>query len=206
MREQHRSFDERAKDWDADPRKVERARTVAATIRAHIQLGETSRLLDYGAGTGLLGQALAGVVGSVVLADPAAGMREVLYEKLALGAFGPNAHVLDLDLARRPRPPLRFDVVASLMALHHIPALPPVLAGFARVLVPDGLLCIADLEREDGSFHGAGFVGHHGFDREDLSSWLIDAGFNPPVFRSSFTVEKRGRLYGGFLAICRLAT
>jgi 2-polyprenyl-3-methyl-5-hydroxy-6-metoxy-1,4-benzoquinol methylase len=206
MTRDHRTFDERAADWDADPRKVDRARTVAAAVREHVELDGTSRLLEYGAGTGLLGQMLAGDVGSLTLADPAAGMREVMHEKLARGVFGPNARVCDLDLTRRPCPTLRFDVAASLMALHHVAMLRPVLEGFAEVLVPGGVLCIADLDREDGSFHDAGFEGHEGFDREDLSSWLADAGFSRPVFRSCFTVERRGCTYSGFLAICERPT
>ncbi len=32
------NFDERAKDWDSDPKKVERARAVAETIRKAIPL------------------------------------------------------------------------------------------------------------------------------------------------------------------------
>ncbi len=32
------NFDERAKDWDSDPKKVERARTVAEAIRNTIPL------------------------------------------------------------------------------------------------------------------------------------------------------------------------
>ena len=48
-----------------------------------------------------------------------------------------------------------------------------VLSAFAGMLVPGGYLGIADLEREDGSFHGADFDGHHGFERPAMRSEII---------------------------------
>ena len=51
------SFDER-KTWDDDPAKVERARTVAAAISGSIGLTSSTRMLEYGAGAGLVSQAL----------------------------------------------------------------------------------------------------------------------------------------------------
>ena len=44
------------------------------------------------------------------------------------------------------------------MTLHHIHDLSTVLAAFATLLADGGHLCIADLEKEDGSFHGGDFA------------------------------------------------
>ena len=52
------NFDERAKDWDSDPKKVERARAVAEAIRKAIPLTANMSALEYGCGTGLLSFAL----------------------------------------------------------------------------------------------------------------------------------------------------
>ncbi len=38
-------------------------------------------------------------------------------------------------------------------------------------------MCIADLDEEDGSFHGEGFNGHHGFSRYELTDKMIKLGF-----------------------------
>ena len=38
-------------------------------------------------------------------------------------------------------------------------------------------MCIADLDKEDGTFHGLGFTGHNGFDTIELSEKLKKIGF-----------------------------
>ena len=63
------SFDERAATWDDDPAKVERAGVVAGAISATVPLDGSLRMLEYGAGTGLVTQALRDRVGPVTLAD-----------------------------------------------------------------------------------------------------------------------------------------
>ena len=76
------SFDERARDWDT-PERRDRAAEVAWAIRASVPLSPTTRAIDVGAGTGLLGLALSDRLGEVVLAEPSDGMLEVVREKLA---------------------------------------------------------------------------------------------------------------------------
>ena len=48
------------------------------------------------------------------------------------------------------------------------------------MLVPGGVLCLADLDSEPGTFHGpevAGSVHHNGFDRQKLKTHLAEIGF-----------------------------
>lgn len=194
------SFDDRAATWDDDPGKVERAKAVAADIRAAVPLRPDSRVLEFGAGTGLLTQALRDAVGPVTLTDTSAGMRQVMEGKVASGAL-PDARVWDLDLAAGPLPDERFDVVVSLMALHHIPDTDALLANIATLLEPGGHVCIVDLDAEDGSFHGHGFEGHRGFDRGTLASKLDDAGFVDVQIQDCQDVERDGRAFSLFLAV-----
>jgi len=197
-------FDERAATWDDDPAKTERAREIAAALRAAVPLDGRTRLLEYGAGTGLLCEALADDVGSITLAEPSEGMRQVIAAKVAAGTLPSDARIWDLDLVDAEVPDERFDVIATVMALHHIPELPPVLAGFARLLDEDGRLCVIDLEAEDGSFHAdrPGFHGHDGFDRDELSERLALAGFTDVRFTPGGQVTKDGRDYPLFMAVC----
>jgi predicted TPR repeat methyltransferase len=195
------SFDEKAATWDDDPAKVERAEAVALAIQATVPLEKSMRLLEYGAGTGLVTQALRGSVGPVTMADTSTGMRNVISGKIAAGIIT-DARVWDLDLATETVPDERFDLIVTVMTLHHITPLAPVLSGFAELLVEGGHLCIVDLEEEDGSFHGEGFHGPHGFERSALASQLRDAGFTDIAFQHCGDVDRGGATYPLFLATC----
>lgn len=195
------SFDERAATWD-EPVKVERASRVAEAIADAVPLTSSTRLLEYGAGTGLVTQALRNRVGPVTLADTSTGMRTVMEQKVESGAL-PDARIWALDLAAEPPPDERFDLIVTALALHHIPDLAPVLSAFATLLDDGGHLCIADLEAEDGSFHGEGFHGHHGFARDWLTEQLEDAGFGHVSFRPCGHVTRPDGDYPMFLATAR---
>ncbi|MBM3660036.1 MAG: class I SAM-dependent methyltransferase [Actinobacteria bacterium] len=193
------SFDERAATWD-DPMKTERAARVARVIGEAVPLSPSVRLLEYGAGTGLVTQALGDRIGPVALADTSSGMRGVMAEKVATGTLPADARIWAVDLSTDPPPDDRFDLVVTVLTLHHIPDLAPVLAAFAALLDDGGHLCVADLESEDGSFHGEGFHGHHGFDRAELAAQIEAAGFGPVEFRDCGSVERPDGTYPMFLA------
>jgi predicted TPR repeat methyltransferase len=195
------SFDDRAATWDDDPAKVERANAVALAIAAAVPLDRSTRLFEYGAGTGLVSQALRDSVGPVTMADTSTGMRQVMRAKVDAGAI-PGARIWDLDLATTAPPDERFDLVVTVMTLHHVHGLPMALAGFAGLLGEGGHLCVVDLEEEDGTFHPEGFDGHHGFNRSGLASALADAGFGAVAFQDCGEVIRDGVPYPLFLATC----
>lgn len=194
-------FDERAATWDDDPAHVERARVVAGAIRDAVPLDSSVRLLEYGAGTGLVSQELSDAVGPITVADTSAGMREVMEDKIAAGVIT-DARVWDLDLAAATLPASeeRFDLIVTVMALHHLPQLEPVLSNFATLLSRGGHLAIVDLDEEDGTFHGDGFDGHHGFDHDALADDLLKAGFTNVSFQRCHQIVRDGRTYPLFLA------
>jgi predicted TPR repeat methyltransferase len=194
------SFDERAATWDDDPSHVERAEVVARVIRDTVPLGGTVRMLEYGAGTGLVSQALRDAVGPICLADTSAGMRKVIQDKIAAGVIT-DATVWDVDLGGGPvSVPDRFDLIVTVMTLHHVPSLKSVLLNFANLLVEGGHVAIVDLDEEDGTFHPQGFEGHHGFDHGALSAELRQVGFTDIVFQRCHQIVKDGHTYPMFLA------
>ena len=195
----HGDFDEMAKTWDDDPAKVERARVVAARLNELLAPTADTRVLEYGAGTGLVSQALA-PAGPLTLADPSAGMRAAMAAKVEAGDLPATATIVDLDLGAEPRPTDRWDLALAVQVLHHVDDLEPVLAGFAEVLAPGGTLCVVDLELEDGSFHGEGFGGHHGFDRDELAAQLRAAGFADVAFEHAYDLVRDDHAYPLFLA------
>lgn len=201
------NFDERAATWDDDPTRVDRAQAAARAIRAAVPLAESMRVLEYGAGTGLVSQLLAGEVGSLTLADPSDGMREVMAAKIDKGSLPPDTQLWSLDLTTDTVPDDTFDLLVTVMTLHHIHDLQPVLAGFAALLADGGYLCVVDLEAEDGSFHDndPDFDGHNGLARADLNARLEAAGFTDVRFERCHAIPKNGTLYPLFLATCRMA-
>lgn len=194
-------FDERAATWDDDPAHVDRARMVAGVIRDAVPLDASVRLLEYGAGTGLVSQALRDAVGRITLADTSAGMRKVMEDKVAAGVLaGAQVWALDLAAAPLPAPEEQFDLVITVLTLHHLKQLEPVLSNFATLLAEGGRLAIVDLDEEEGTFHGEGFDGHHGFDHEALADELRRAGFTDVSFQGCHHVVRDGRTYPLFLA------
>jgi len=183
-------FDGKARTWDSDPAKVERAQRVAEAIRGTVGSLTNREVLEYGCGTGLLGFALRAEVAHLTLADTSQGMLQVLEEKIA-ACGARNVTSLALDLSIGPLPEIRFDLICTLMTLHHIPDTAAILARFHALLRARGALCIADLDLEDGSFHGPDFEGHKGFDREALTQKMLEAGFQNIRFTTPCVVVRQ---------------
>ncbi len=185
------NFDERAKDWDSDPDKINRARTVADAIRTSLPLTKEMTALEYGCGTGLLSFALQSDLGQITLADTSLGMLDVLSEKIA-SAGVTNMHPVRLDLATDPLPAERYGLAYSLMTLHHIHDTDDILAKFHALLEPNGYLLVADLDKEDGTFHTDGSTDVHlGFDRDELRKKVESAGFRNIAFSMVYEIKKK---------------
>lgn len=184
------NFDERAKDWDSDPMKVHRAKTVAEAIRSAIPLTQEMSALEYGCGTGLLSFALQSRLGKIILADTSQGMLDVLAGKISASGVG-NMTPLRLDLSSDPVPSQPFDLTYSLMTLHHIEDAKGILKKFHALLRPGGWLCVADLDKEDGTFHTDGTTDVHlGFERGELQKWVEEAGFSGVQFSTAYEIKK----------------
>ncbi len=184
------NFDERAKDWDDDPMKVERARSVAEAIRKAVPLSAEMDALEYGCGTGLLSFALRSDLGRITLADTSQGMLDVLNEKIAAANIT-NMYPVRLDLLSDPLPAERYQLTYSLMVLHHIHDAKNIIPKFHALLEQKGYLLIADLDKEDGSFHTDGTTDvHKGFDRGELRSWVEAAGFGNVSFSTAYEIKK----------------
>ncbi len=171
-------FDKEANEWDMDPIRIGCARAVAAAIRRSVPLTPDMRALEYGCGTGLVSFGLQPYLHHITLADSSARMLEVLKKKIGLNRIG-NMTPIKLDLATDPLPAERYDLIYTSMTLHHIPDTEKILQEFHVLLKTSGFLCIADLDKEDGSFHASfpDFSGHNGFSRPELTEKLEKAGF-----------------------------
>ncbi|NLH70546.1 MAG: class I SAM-dependent methyltransferase [Brooklawnia sp.] len=197
-------FDRLAQQWDDDPVKLQRAGAVASAIAQRTVRGGT--WLDYGAGTGALGLALLGHADHLVLADSSTGMVAASRAKIEAAGLADSVRAVRLDLSTDDTVGEYFDGVASLLALHHIADAGRVVGRLAGLLRPGGWLALADLDAEDGSFHGHGRgvrPEHHGFGRAEVGDWLARAGLVDPDFSTPWLNHKDGRDYPLFLAVAR---
>jgi len=199
-----RTFDERASEWDT-PRRIARADEAAETLTAAIDIPAGCRAIEVGAGTGLLGLALLPRLGSLVLADTSAGMLTEARRKIAEAKLD-NVRAVHFDVASdQPPPGAPFDLVISLLLLHHVQDTDAALAGMHRLLQAGGQIAAIDLDTEDGSFHSpdAEGVHHHGFDREELAELTRRAGFTDVQVRDGSPMDDEGRAYPMFLLTAR---
>lgn len=185
------NFDERAKNWDSDPKKVERAHAVAEEIRKTVPLSREMNAFEYGCGTGLLSFALQEDLGQITLADTSQGMLDILAEKISAAGMG-NMTPLRFDLTTDQPPKERFHLTYSLMTLHHVQDTEVILNKFSEILLPNGILLVADLDKEDGSFHTDGTTDvHKGFARNELQKQVEAVGFTDVKFTTAYTIRKK---------------
>lgn len=159
-------FDKKAKDWDQQQDRVERAQAVARAMKDRIPITPAMNALEFGCGTGLLGFELIKSVGSLTFTDTSLRMLEEVKRK-AEDLKIENYRVIDLSKEELSG---QFDLIFSLMALHHIEDYESVVKELIQKLTTGGYICLCDLDREDGSFHTEIKVPHNGFEPSQIES------------------------------------
>lgn len=184
-------FDQAAAAWEDNPVRVELARAVADAITRGIPLSGTMQAMEFGCGTGLVAMNLAGNLSRILAVDTSPGMLEVLERKIKESRIT-NIQTQLINLTDDAFPVERFDLVFSSMAMHHIKDVPQMLAIFHRLLNPGGYLAIADLDTEDGGFHGdIPDVFYNGFDRLLFAKWMEAAGFSNIRISTAHIMKKK---------------
>jgi ubiquinone/menaquinone biosynthesis C-methylase UbiE len=184
-------FDEQALDWDNDPKKVERAIVFAKEIIDFIKPDKNQTAFEFGCGTGLLSFQLKDFFKTITLADSSEGMIKVLNDKIAKSDIK-NFIPLYIDLLESDLKTDNYDVIYTLMTLHHITDIQRIISIFNHMMNTGGYLCVADLVKEDGSFHAHhnDFDGHNGFDREEFIKILSNNGFEVEQYKIFYEIEK----------------
>ncbi len=176
--EEKRDFDKEAAQWDANPGRVKLANEIANAIIKEARPSRTMDVLDFGCGTGLVTLRLQPFVRTILGVDSSSGMLGVLKGKIRAQEIA-NARTRFIDFEKGDSVEGRFHLLVSSMTLHHVPDTAGLFKQWHELLLPGGRVCFADLDAEDGSFHGDNTgVFHQGFDREHLTKLLLSAGFH----------------------------
>lgn len=195
-------FSDKAKDWDANEMVRQLSAGVGKCILDNVPLSEDMQVMDFGAGTGLITSQVAPKVGSITAVDVSASMLEQLLAKQPLKD---KVETCCQDIIRQPLG-RQFDLIVSAMALHHVQDTDALMKRFAEHLKPGARLALADLDKEDGSFHPADIQGvyHEGFARDALQGILEKHGFTDVQFTTAHVVQKEERQYPVFLVTAGL--
>lgn len=167
-------FEEVSDQWD-DMREgffSEKVRETACTI-AQIRAGQSAA--DIGAGTGFLTEELLKRGLRVTAVDQSSAMLDIIRRKFKdAGQIEYRQAQADEQI---PLPDNSVDYAFANMYLHHVESPPDAIREMARITKPGGRIVITDLDAHTHEFLREE---HHdrwlGFDREDLTGWLKDAG------------------------------
>ncbi len=172
-------FDTVAESWDDNPKAVELAGSISDNIIKHVSIHNEMSAMEFGCGTGLVSMSLAQKLKKVIAVDSSDKMLETLNRKIEHFKCGNivthkiNSNELNLPFEDE------FDFVFSSMVFHHIEDTDKLLSMFSRTMHSKGYLVVADLDKEDGSFHeDIPDVYHFGFKREDIMEKMKSVGFS----------------------------
>lgn len=185
-------FDNKAKEWDKDPLKIDRAEKFAfEIIQKKLKHSKIGTAMEFGSGTGQVSLFLKDYIDHIYLVDKSEGMINVLKENIKerdIKNMTPvQGDVLSEDMQFDP-----LEMIYSLMSFHHVENLEGLLKYFHKILLPGGLICLGDLEKEDGSFHhfSSDFKGHFGFDHEEIENIMKISGFKEIHYQVFYHLEK----------------
>jgi SAM-dependent methyltransferase len=203
-----KDFNKEAAQWDANPGRVRLANEIADAIIREAAPALSMDVLDFGCGTGLVTLRLQPLVRTIIGVDSSPGMLAVLDGKIkAQGLKNAGTQFVDFDKGGGIEG--KFNLLVSSMTLHHVPDTARLFDQWRDLLLSGGLLCFADLDAEDGTFHGDNTgVFHMGFDRDHLKKLLRAAGFHDIHDTTAATmmreVEGKGEIpFPVFLIVAR---
>jgi ubiquinone/menaquinone biosynthesis C-methylase UbiE len=196
-------FDQKAQEWDKNKMHLDRTIAVAGQLQKAVTFKPGMKAMEFGAGTGLLSFQLKDKFSEITLMDSSLEMLKMAEQKM-----DPSERLkfkfafLNLETENYSGDP--FDIIYSQMVLHHIRNIDAIFGKFYHLLTPGGILAIADLYQEDGSFHDGDLNVHHGFDPEKLTEILIKQGFHNSTIAPCFVIRKEvpaeiGKEYPVFL-------
>ncbi|MDF3129197.1 class I SAM-dependent methyltransferase [Kiritimatiellaeota bacterium B1221] len=190
-------FEHIAGVYDGDAKRISNIDRIARAITENVEFDPEMHLMDFGAGTGLLLERIAPLVRKITAVDISKSMTAQLESKREL--IECELEILQIDLVSSELSE-KFDGVISSMTMHHVENIEAMFIKFYTQLREGGILAIADLDKEDGSFHRKDTgVYHQGFEREEMAQAAMQAGFRDVKVVDASVVEKEQGAYPVFL-------
>ncbi len=168
-------FDRHARQWDDLARTLLPVPDYREQLLSLVPVGKI--VVEIGLGTGGLLPALAAKAERVIGVDHSPAMLEEARVRLeAAGLAGTDLRLG--EMTHLPLPDNSVDCVLLNMVLHHAADPAAVLVEIRRVLMPGGGLALADLCRHERETAREQLADQWlGFEEEELTGWLRDAGF-----------------------------
>ena len=182
-------FDNTAKEWDT-PRRIERAKIISKEISRSLDKIKIKSAMEFGCGTGLISFNLVDKIKNLTLIDNSEEMIQVVNKKISDYDFQNIKSICDniTDMKINDT----YDVIYSSMSLHHIVDVKDLINKLYKLINNNGVLCIVDLNEEDGRFHKneEGFNGHNGFNQQWLRKVVEEVGFKNVTSRTFYNGRK----------------
>lgn len=184
------SFEGRAKNWDNDAR-IKRSKIVAEKINEMIGNEKYNSIMEYGCATGLISFNLCDKFKKVTLMDSEREMIEIVKEKVHKYKRN-NIFPVQINLMNEWYKEEKFNLIYTCLTLHHIIDTENIIKIFYDLLNENGMLCIIDLDKEDGSFHinEKNFNGHNGFEHKYMENLFQNVGFSSIKSDTFYNGEK----------------
>jgi len=190
-------FEHKAQRYEDEVKRVDNVQNIADAILQKIAYTKTMELIDFGSGTGLLTSKVAPFVKKITAVDMSKAMNEVLSAKRE--SYPCELDIIELDLSKNEIN-RKFDGIVSSMTIHHVEDTLALFKKFYAMLHDGGTIALADLDKEDGSFHQEDTgVFHFGFDREEFLQTAQNAGFKNLAIELVSVVSKPYGNYPIFL-------
>jgi len=204
-------FDGIAHEYDERPDAQELSRRLVPVMRKKYPTlfdEDSTVLMDYACGTGLLSRALCPYVKSIVGVDISSGMVDYFNLRASnqgLTSDEMRAMCVELKGIEQELNGQKFDVIVCSMAYHHMSSIEDTTRILSFFLKPGGSLLVVDivkasLETEIAPGHDHLVAHQHGFDVEEMRTVFIGAGLSDFEYSVAASAKVHGQPLEIFLA------